>query len=531
MADDFDDVFDDPQEDQELKALERRLNDEVDEDLFEEPKQFNTLRRVIDVLGLQMIDDAASAVDPNLEKNQAYRNLQDQQKIVNGAIEHMAVIHCADLNGSVIQVGRVARQFADAVSKVRGLRKQVREIQDTLGAAKHHSDSAVTKRTTTAMSLRELWLKKLECESTLALLGRLDVVRAAPTKFDALIKRHRIGAGVLEVTQALQTMFADDIAQVQALHKIMEQLLIRKQRAEEIVWETISDVVFLRTANQPKMKIKLKKHHGAQSVSSESRRVRSSAASVSSVSKMSGIVNPFVNDDASEASDHSGASLFSVDEGEDDETDSKTSDTFLSTRAKRKMMMIPIPVIEADLDLDADERRCLEEVALLKLETNNDKPQYADPVLALRILVECLAKLGRLDDLERVVSENLEKEIRSLVQAQQYLTFSRLERTTIKSDSLREFRRHLTSLLSGFGCILLRLSHLAEVVRLRIVRRFIRFGMWSSSLTFVYLAEFRPRTRQKDGFVVIVPSNSDCGCYRNNAKGNQGVLEGLFARN
>lgn len=101
---DFEDVFDDPAEDQELKALERRLNEEVDEDLFEEPKRFNTLRRVIDVLGLQMIDDATVSSNSNtLEKNPAYRNLQNQQQIVSGAIEHMAVIHCADLNGSVIQ--------------------------------------------------------------------------------------------------------------------------------------------------------------------------------------------------------------------------------------------------------------------------------------------------------------------------------------------------------------------------------------------------------------------------------------------
>lgn len=97
---DFEDVFDDPAE----EALERRLNEEVDEDLFEEPKRFNTLRRVIDVLGLQMIDDAtvASNSNNNLDNNPAYRNLQSQQQIVSGAIEHMAVIHCADLNGSVI---------------------------------------------------------------------------------------------------------------------------------------------------------------------------------------------------------------------------------------------------------------------------------------------------------------------------------------------------------------------------------------------------------------------------------------------
>jgi len=38
VADDF--AVDDSQEDQELKELERRLNTEVEEDLFEEPRKF-----------------------------------------------------------------------------------------------------------------------------------------------------------------------------------------------------------------------------------------------------------------------------------------------------------------------------------------------------------------------------------------------------------------------------------------------------------------------------------------------------------
>lgn len=85
-TDDFeDDIFDDdPAEDKELKALERRLNEEVDEDLFQEPGHFNTLRRVIDVLGLQMMDGADHDKDPALESNPAYVALQQQQKIVNG---------------------------------------------------------------------------------------------------------------------------------------------------------------------------------------------------------------------------------------------------------------------------------------------------------------------------------------------------------------------------------------------------------------------------------------------------------------
>lgn len=221
-----------PEEDQELVELERRLNEEVDEEFFEEPRKFNTLQRVIDVLGLQMdatLQGGDSASE--LSRNPAYKNLKKQQEIVEGAIEHMAVIHCADLNGSVIQVGRVARQFSEAVSKVRTLRKQVRDIQDTLGASTQANSQVSVKgglgnrtQNAAAMSLRELWLKKLECEATLAVLEKLDIIRAAPFKFDQLIRPPcRIGAAVLTLSHALDTMFQDDVAQVQALHKVQDR--------------------------------------------------------------------------------------------------------------------------------------------------------------------------------------------------------------------------------------------------------------------------------------------------------------------
>ena len=68
-------------------------------------------------------------------------------------------------------------------------------------------------------------------------------------RFDDLLKAHRIGAAVLTVSGGLDTMFMSDVNQVQALHKIMEQLMIRKQKAEEVVWELLTDVLFLRTGN------------------------------------------------------------------------------------------------------------------------------------------------------------------------------------------------------------------------------------------------------------------------------------------
>ncbi len=52
--------------------------------------------------------------------------------MVEEAIEHMAVKHCADLNSSVSAVGRMSRQFDEAKMRVGNLRRQVRDVKDSL---------------------------------------------------------------------------------------------------------------------------------------------------------------------------------------------------------------------------------------------------------------------------------------------------------------------------------------------------------------------------------------------------------------
>lgn len=564
-----------------LAVLEKRLTDEVDEDFFQEPRQFSTLSRVIDVLGVQMIDDATVQQNAHIHANPAYKALQAQQRVVEDSIEHMAVIHCADLNASVISVGRVARQFNEAVDKVRHLRKHVREIQDSLGTgqthtadAKNHTNSNSTKqqpppqsdtntRGAAAMSLRELWLKKLECEATLSMLEKLDILRAAPARFDAHMTQARIGAAVLTIAQALETMFRDDVAQVQALHKIMEQLMLRKQTAEEVVWETLADVVFLRTGNPPLRKIKQDTTHttgvphsgatvasSANSVSSDSRRsgLSSVVANASSTAKKlakssapknkyllkHGMLNPFScktfsfapppeeedDDNDSVASDHSEASLFSI-EGDvaqeaaaainakrkalADADDSASvgsresskasllqknvasSKQALAHKGQARRFMVPIPMMEAEMDLEQDERRMQEEMSLQGMPTHTKRtkmstasrqrvclPRYDHSTMALKILVECLAHLKRLDDVERVLMDHVNEEIKQIVQREQARTFSQLEKragTSIrfagKSIHMKDFRRHLAGLLSAFGNVLLRLSHLGQILRHR----------------------------------------------------------------
>lgn len=502
-----------------LDSLENRLNNEVDEEFFQDPRRFQTLHRVIDVLGMQMGDGDIGGVqkDYNTKKNSAYKQLKEQQQCVEDAIEHLALMHCQDLNGSVVQVGRVARQFNDAVSQVRHLRKQVKEIQETLGAgnAPKEPQSATTAAAASAMSLRELWMKKLEAEAVLALLDKLDRIRAAPLQFDAYLSQHRIGAATVVVAQALDTMFSSDVSQVQALHKIMEQLMMRKQKAEEVVWELLLDVVFLRTGNGRAELLSFAA--GRKALESEfggkegERRKPSSTKTVDLFDHTNhGMTNPFLSKSMRFALDYdlqveslqsplylqeiNDDAIVEEDFYDDEEEAAAAAQPGAAGAAAAPpkttgpRFVIPQPVMEAEFELESEERRSIEE---LKYHGGADakalsRPRYMDHILALRTLVECLVRLRRLDDVERIITDVIEKELTALIHREQARTFLRVEGSTTHNlqrrgryamlmskagatTDLRDFRRHMASVVSAFGNVQVRLTHLSQIIRHRIV--------------------------------------------------------------
>jgi hypothetical protein len=501
-----------------LDHLERRLRDEVDDDFFDDPRKFHTLHRVIDVLGAQMDDapttsnnlfdsgrgqSSAIMVSPAglRNSNPAYRALKKQQRVVEDAIEHMAVKHCADLNSSVVQVGKVARQFSDAVHMVRHLRRQVRDIKETLGSSNPvgSGNNETSAAQAAAMSLRELWLKKLECEAVLLLLEKMDIIRAAPSQFDRLIDPPgpcRIGAAVVCLSKALQICFSADVASVSALQNIGKQITDRKQRADQIIWDTLFDVVYLRTGNGVLVAASAAAAEDAKNKKpADTITIQTSSASVVSESRKNGMKNPFITKHR--------LTLAHTDKDDDDDDDSMASWFSHESEDREKTgaqyanvakMVIPGTILEAELDLEADEQRCLEEIMLagdmgneISMWDEEDHhgrnlPRYTDHVMPLRILVECLAKLERLDDVERTLSENIQQEIRKLAQKEQARTFTRLEKVNPsrrRAADLSDFRRHLTGLLSSFGCVMIRLSHLAQILRHRIVS--ILYG-WNGSI-------------------------------------------------
>jgi hypothetical protein len=507
-------------------------------------------------------------------------------------------------------VGRVARQFHDAVTQVRTLRKQVKEIQETLGAGSNVTSgkdgTTTTAAAASAMSLRELWLKKLEAEAVLSLLEKLDRIRAAPLQFDSYLQHYRIGAAVITVAQALDTMFSSDVAQVQALHKIMEQLMMRKQKAEEVVWELLMDVLFLRTGNgqaqvlafgSPTVQVKTKssatttngggasvKHDAASVVSTESKPAKGAAAAANTNTEYllqhqndyrhHGMTNPFLNKRMRFALEYDlqveKVEDFKVDDStqeleddfyDDDENNNHTANgnTMASGSSdntnKSPPMILPSTMMDAEFDLEADERRSLEEQSMLfQKQKQANRPTYVDHVLALRTLVECLVRLRRMDDVERIVTDCLERELSALVQREQARTFLQVESSSTQqlrksgryamllskagaTTDLRDFRRHLGAILSAFGNVQVRLTHLSQIIRHRIVST---SCFWKRSffliLTFsvLFVPTFLLDHRQ-DVFRRLLHSVLRAvQCLKQRQKhygtGTQGFCEFLFAR-
>ena len=488
-------------------------------------------------------------------------------------------------------MGRVARQFQDAVTQVKQLRGRVQEIQETLGSNNSKNAAATTTTAgaagatgkegdasqqqqqqqstvaqTTAMSLRELWLKKLEAEAVLSLLDKLDRIRAAPNVFDSHLEQCRLGAAVIGVAQALDTMFSSDVSQVQALHKIMEQLMMRKQQAEEVVWEVLLDVLFLRTGNGQAM-MKLVAATTAATSHTGQHQQHQQQVQQPQLHHRGGMMmmmcNPFLHPPAQlvyclesdlsidhatgttatmaailGGANHNALSLY------EEQQQQEYDDWQTLEQYETENMMIPPSLLEAEFDLESEEKRHLEEWtdhrltgagrrlgggekdddkqqpmsdlqlqqqqqllkhqrlhqqlqkqqdedddeddvdASLKTKKKKKKPQYGDPVLALRTLVDCLIRLRRLDDVERLLTEALPKELERLVQREQAKTFLLVEQAAKnnsqyrrsmsaqinKGTDLRDFRRHLSAIISSFGNVQLRMAYLAQIIRHRLVR-------------------------------------------------------------
>ena len=385
------------------------------------------------------------------------------------------------------------------------------------------AQQAAAQAGASARSLRELWLKKLECEAVLSLLGKLEILRRAPSGFDTLIRPLdggpcKIGAAVVVLSEALSIVFSDDVASVQAFDRIVEQLMTRKQRAEEILWATLLDVLYRHGDKQSKEEERRRRERmerrarameaaAARGGSGGGATTSSSYNNLSMMAELSDedesnsynqTCNSFEDDVSTKGGSGGGdGSMAGGSTGANTATPSTNSGGAI-TQVKR---MVGRAILESEIDLEGDELRCLEEPAAWGgggasqnslshlpasyLYPEQALPRYTDPVLAIRILVECLTKLKRLDDVEQYLIEGMDREIRQVSQREQAKTYARLERqrgranlSTIgeggadggeEGENLKEFHIHLNNLLRAFGGVMTRFLHLTQILRHKIV--------------------------------------------------------------
>ena len=212
-----------------LSAIEAELNSISPEFFESDPRRFKTLHHVISVLAASGAADGSQ----DLQSNEAYKHLQRQRRIVEDGISTVTRLRYRELNAGVAGLGRVSRDFEKALKEVKRLRRQVNSAKSSLEADLQRS-LAPAPSGLEPSSLKALYAKKRECASVLGILSKLSSLRAAPSRFDSLVAARRLHAAVEHLSESLETLFSPDVANVKALAKVSEELMMRKGATEEV---------------------------------------------------------------------------------------------------------------------------------------------------------------------------------------------------------------------------------------------------------------------------------------------------------
>ena len=427
--------------------------------------------------------------------NAVYADLQHQHAVVERAIEYMVVHHVEELNKDLGKVADVSRDFQESIGRVRALRKRVQGIQGRLGNGhaatttttntNTHNSNATAKSTTAhgdnsavtvgaAKSLRELWLKKLECEAVLSLLRKIEIIREAPIRFDQLvppIARHcRIGAATVLLAEATDTLFLT--SGVEALAKVSSQFMIRKEKALKIIWETMNEVLHLKNGGPMIRYVKDVERQDAYSVSAKHSKRPTSEE---------------IDADNDEHVDETEVLELCFSENPTEFVTKKYAIIDVSSRIFKDSRMISVSVLDSVLKLESDELRIID-MSITSDERMQRVARYTDSTMALRILVDSLKVLNSLEDVERTLSENLRLEIRKVSERVQDNTFSWIDQRRAENKRLgkveaknrdssnflsrlpKELQRHYFMMLLSYENVLLRYCHLAQIIRQKMVR-------------------------------------------------------------
>ena len=217
-----------------FQGLDQSLKDAIDDHYFSEPREFRPLLEVLAVLGGKSdAMDGDNLLAMMKEANPAYSKLLLQQKIVCEVIEQVVMFQHGGLNNTVETMTDVLKEYNRGRDDVRNLRRSLAETQEVLTAKKSGQ-----------MSMKDLWLKKVEAEQTLKLLNDVEYLRDVSPMIHRLIQKRLYFCGVKKLNHATSVMFGDDIVSVRGLSQVRQTLMETKGHLlEDIVLELQNVIV------------------------------------------------------------------------------------------------------------------------------------------------------------------------------------------------------------------------------------------------------------------------------------------------
>lgn len=224
--------------------LFKRLNDElyshIDQQYFQEPRDFKSLVEVLNVLESRVdqiiYQNRVAATDgdgtASYEAGNSLNDLQKQLEIVKRVIEDVVTFQQGGMNNSLDTMREVVKEYCRGREEIQRLRKSLAETQTVLTAKK-----------TGQISLRELWLKKAELRESLRLVRDIEELKNVPHKVFRLMQQRRYYAAVLTLNSAVEKMFSEDLVGVGGLVQIRETIMDLKENLLEACVQELKEQI------------------------------------------------------------------------------------------------------------------------------------------------------------------------------------------------------------------------------------------------------------------------------------------------
>lgn len=232
-----------------FQRLDQELSDVVDQPYFQDPRDFQSLSEVLEVLGERAhqmdeeihrnlnSDSQMNLLEILQSQNPRYSRLIQQRDSIERIIEDVVKFQHGGLNNSVDTMAAVLREYSHGQEDISELRSALKDTKEVL-----------TSKKSGQLAMKDLWYRKQELEDTLQILQDIEWLNDSPEKIQKFIIQKKYLNAIKRLNKSVDLMFSEDLIEVSGLGVIREQLLELKGKIlEDIVIELREDVTGMHT--------------------------------------------------------------------------------------------------------------------------------------------------------------------------------------------------------------------------------------------------------------------------------------------